>query len=269
MRLIRRSATRAGAVITVSEYSKQAILEAYGLPEDRIWVTPNAVDHGCFHPFQPDADVRSHYGLDGPFILSVGRLEPRKNLERLVRAFAALESDVTLAIVGTCDFRFDGIVDAAKDLPEGTVKLLGAVPDAHLPALYNLAEALAYPSLAEGFGMPILESMACGTPLVTTRRGALPEVAGDAALYVDPEDVDSIADGLARILSDSELREKLSTAGLARAQCTGHVACGWFCAWRENDPEALWMCRPLVYTSACVVYLALRTPPSRLPNTCA
>ena len=135
-RSVRSSAARpqrASAVLTVSEYSKQAILEAYGLPEERVWVTPNAVDHERFHPFEPPSDLRAHYGLEGPFVLSVGRLEPRKNLERLVRAFSARPRDVTLAIVGISDFRFDGILDAAKDLPDGTVKLLGAVPDAHLP----------------------------------------------------------------------------------------------------------------------------------------
>ena len=218
VRLIRRSAARASAVLTVSEYSKQAILEAYELPEERVWVTPNAVDHDRFRPFEPPSDLRARYGLESPFVLSVGRLEPRKNLERLVRAFATLPHDVTLAIVGMSDFRFDAILDAAKDLPDGTVKLLGAVPDAHLPALYNLAEALAYPSLAEGFGLPVLESMACGTPLLTSHRGALSEVAGNAALYIDPEDVDSIADGLSLILTDSLLREKLTAAGLARAK---------------------------------------------------
>ena len=218
VRLIRRSAARASAVLTVSEYSKQAILEAYQLPEEQVWVTPNAVDHARFHPFEPPPDLRAHYGLESPFVLSVGRLEPRKNLERLVRAFAALPRGVTLAIVGMSDFRFDRIQDAAKDLPDGTVKLLGPIPDAHLPALYNLAEAFAYPSLAEGFGLPVLESMACGTPLLTSDRGALSEVAGDAALYIDPEDVESIADGLSRILADSLLREKLTAAGLARAK---------------------------------------------------
>ncbi len=218
VRLIRRSATRAAAVLTVSEYSKQAILEAYELPEERVWVTPNAVDHGRFYPFEPPLDLRAHYGLERPFVLAVGRLEPRKNLEKLVRAFSALPREVTLAIVGMSDFRFEAILDATKTLPDGTVKLLGAVPDAHLPALYNLAEALAYPSLAEGFGLPVLESMACGTPLLTSDRGALSEVAGDAALYIDPEDVDSIADGLSQILTDSELRGKLSAAGLARSK---------------------------------------------------
>ncbi len=216
--LIRRSARRAKAVLTVSEFSKQAILDNYGIPESRIFVTTNAVDPERFHVLaEPPASLRERYRLEKPFVLSVGRLEPRKNLERLIRAFARAESEVDLVVVGTPDFRYQRVVEAAEKLDPGRLHFLGPVPDDDLPGLYNLSEALAYPSLVEGFGMPVLEAMACGTPVLTTRRGALPEVAGEAALYVDPLDEESITDGLDRILSDSELRARLVRDGIARA----------------------------------------------------
>lgn len=220
MRLIRRSAERARVVLTVSEFSRQAILDAYDVPAERVVVTPNAVDHERFRPMDaaaPDG-LRERYGLSRPFILSVGRLEPRKNLERLIRAFATLDGELTLALVGVSDFRFQSIVELVQASERDSIKLLGAVDDDDLPGLYNLAEALAYPSLAEGFGMPVLEAMACGTPVLTTRRGALPEVAGDAALYVEPEDEGSIADGISQITTNTELRSRLRERGLARAK---------------------------------------------------
>lgn len=217
-RLIRRSAERAGAVLTVSEFSKRAILEAYGIPESRIFVTPNAVDHERFEArTSAPTTLRDRYRLDGPFILSVGRLEPRKNLERLIRAFGRLDHDVQLAIVGVRDFRHQEIVEAAEPLGE-RVRFLGPVPDDDLPGLYKLSEALAYPSLVEGFGMPVLEAMACGTPVLTSRRGALPEVGGDAVHYVDPLDEESITDGLARLLTETAFRADLRRRGVERAE---------------------------------------------------
>ena len=216
--LIRRSAKRARVVLTVSEFSRQAILETYRIPEERVIVTKDAVDHDRFRPMEPPpVELLKRYGLDRPFVLSVGRLEPRKNLERLIGAIARLDGDVTLALVGVSDFRYEPILEKIDALPEARVKLLGAVADEDLPGLYNLAEALAYPSLAEGFGMPVLESMACGTPVVTTKRGALPEVGGDAVFYVDPLDDEAISDGLTQVLADTGLRESLRARGLARA----------------------------------------------------
>ena len=223
VRLIRRSAERARLVLTVSEFSRREIVDTYKLPADRVVVTPNAVDLGHFRVIDPPPEeLRDRYDLRVPFVLSVGRLEPRKNLERLIRAFARMRErigkDVCLAIAGTSDFRHESILEQAARLPDSSVRFLGAVPDKDLPGLYNLAEALAYPSLAEGFGMPILESMACGTPVLTAGRGALPEVGGDAALLTDPEDEDAIERALARVLTDSTLRGRLREAGLERVQ---------------------------------------------------
>ncbi|MGH9322705.1 MAG: glycosyltransferase family 4 protein [Vicinamibacteria bacterium] len=235
VRLIRRSARRARIVLTVSEFSRRALLERYGLPEEKVLVTPNAVDHETFRPMDTDLEpLRRRYGLDLPFVLSVGRIEPRKNLARLIRAFARarakLGRDLTLVHAGARDFRAKDVFEQAEKLPSGRVKFLGVVPDEDLPGLYNLAEALAYPSLAEGFGMPLLEAMACGTPVLSSTRGALGEIAGDAALWADPENEDEIASGIEKIVSDVALRRNLRAAGRERA---GHFD------WRETARRTL------------------------------
>lgn len=227
VQLIRRSARRSRVVLTVSEFSRQALIHEYRLSEDKVLVTPDAVDQQHYRPLTKANGasgleaLRARYGLDTPFVLTVGRLEPRKNLERLIRAFARVRSRIdtalTLVLVGSEDFRCQSILEEAKALPEGAVRTLGTVPDADLPGLYNLAEALAYPSLVEGFGMPVLEAMACGTPVLTAPRGALPEVGGSAVLWVDPEDEASIEDGLERILTQTSLRETLRSDGLRQA----------------------------------------------------
>ena len=223
--LIRRSAERARFVLTVSEYSRRALLEHYHLPEERVEVTADAVDPARFRPIDPGPEldsVMSRYSLDAPFVLSVGRLEPRKNLERLIRAFEHvrqhLDEGLRLVLVGKEDFRFETIRQEARSLPTNAVRFLGPVPDEDLPAIYNLASVLAYPSLVEGFGMPVLESMACGTPVVSSPRGALPEVGGDGVVWVEPEDEESIAAGIEHVLADSEERARLRRVGLERAR---------------------------------------------------
>ncbi len=123
-----------------------------------------------------------------------------------------------LVVVGQEDFRSREYSRRRQRQAEGSIMFLGAVPDADLPALYNQAEALAYPSLTEGFGIPLLEAMACGTPVLASRRGALPEVGGDAVLWIEPEDEEAHRRGIERILSDSELRRRLRGAGVARAR---------------------------------------------------
>jgi glycosyltransferase involved in cell wall biosynthesis len=220
--LIRRTARRAAMVLTVSEFSRRALVERYRLPPEKVLVTPNGVDRETFRPLGTEStEIRERYGLDGPFVLFVGRIEPRKNLPRLIRAFSRvrgrLGGGIRLVIAGPEDFRSREVFQEAERQAEASVAFLGAVPDADLPALYNLAEALLYPSLAEGFGIPVLEAMACGTPVVASPRGALPEVGGDAVLWVEPEDEEAIEEGIERIVTDTHLREKLRAAGPSRA----------------------------------------------------
>lgn len=223
--LIRRSAQRARFVLTVSEFCRKALLEHYHLPEDKVVVTPDAVDRTRFRRLDPGPElesVRKRYQLDAPFVLSVGRLEPRKNLERLIRAFdlarERVDRGLRLVIVGKEDFQFETIHREAERLPPGTVRFLGPVPDNDLPALYNLASLLAYPSLVEGFGMPVLEALACGTPVVASPRGALPEVGGDAVCWVEPEDEEAIAAGLEQGLTEVEVTERKRRAGVRQAE---------------------------------------------------
>jgi glycosyltransferase involved in cell wall biosynthesis len=165
--------------------------------------------------------VKERYALEEPYLLAVGLLQPRKNLGRLLEAFsqvAAEELGLTLALVGRTGWGAEAVQEriARPDLA-GRVRLLGAAPDEDLPLLYGGALALCYPSLYEGFGLPPLEAMACGTPVVVAGTTSLPEVVGDAGVLVDPEDVASIADGIRRVVTDEGLRRELSRRGLARA----------------------------------------------------
>jgi glycosyltransferase involved in cell wall biosynthesis len=153
-------------------------------------------------------------------VLSVGSLEPGKNRRRLIEAFASLASAFphTLAIAGQPAWKYEDDLSLPQRLGlTERVRFLGPVPDADLPALYSAAEAVAFPSLYEGFGLPALEAMACGAPLIASTAPALVELAGDAALLVDPYDSGAIAAALRRVLKDAELREKLRRRGLERA----------------------------------------------------
>jgi glycosyltransferase involved in cell wall biosynthesis len=219
--LLGRTARRARRVIAVSEATACDVVDLLGVPRERVAVTPLAVADG----FRPVVDaerlaaVRARYGLEGPVLLYVGNVEPRKNLVRLVDAFERLgAADTTLAIAGGLAW-MSGEVErrVAGYRGPGRVRLLGYVADEDLAALYSTATAAAYVSIWEGFGLPVLEAMACGTPVVCSRIPAIEEVAGGAARLVDPYSVAEIADGLAAVLSNGAERERLSAAGLARA----------------------------------------------------
>lgn len=217
---------RATRLLCVSEATKQHVMDAYHVPPERITVS----GEGYAPQFQPLHDteilerVRSKYGLPERFVLYVGRLQPRKNLPRLMEAFHKVrarqpELSHKLVIAGGKGWMYEEILQKSngadyKDL----VQMLGFVDDADLPALVNLADALALVSLWEGFGLPVLEAMACGTPVITSDRSSLPEVAGDAAVLVDPLSTDSIATGLERLLLDAALRAQLSARGLEQAR---------------------------------------------------
>ena len=223
--LIRRSAHRARRVLTVSEFSRRAILEQYNLAEERVVAIPNAVDHDRFRTLDEDETLRgvkTRYDLQRPFILHVGRIEPRKNLVRLIRAFhrvrEKVEPSLELILVGRKDFQFETIDEEIAGSKDASVRILSSVSDEDLPAFYNLAELFAFPSLVEGFGIPILESMACGTPVVTSKRGALAEVGGDAVAWVEPEDEDSIASTLENVLTETDEASRLRQRGLSRAK---------------------------------------------------
>ncbi len=226
--LVRSSARRAALVYSVSDFSKQDLHCRYRIPESKITVLRNAADLDRFHPAADpavadptDAETLRALGLTpGQYLLTVGRLEPRKNHKRLLQAFARLPSPrPTLAIVGQRDFGYEGILALQQTLAlQGDVLFLENVADAALPALYRHARLFVYPTLAEGFGMPVLEAMASGVPVLTSGTTALPEVTGNAALLIDPCSVDLLASALQRLLADLPEAERLRAAGLARAR---------------------------------------------------
>ena len=181
----------------------------------------SATDFGPASPGATDV-VCNRYGIRRPFVLCVGAQQSRKNLPRLVAAFARLRADLPtsrLVIVGPTLWRYDGLQEQIQSLGlDDAVQVLGYVPDKDLPALYSAADVFVFPSLYEGFGLPILEAMACGTPVVCSNSTSLPEVANDAALLIEPHDVDGMAGAMQRVLRDADLRVMLRKSGLKRAQ---------------------------------------------------
>ncbi len=221
--LIPLAAHHAAAVITGSEATRRDLLEFYGIPAEKVHVTPYAADP-IYRPMDRRAAqraVRSRLGVPSPYVLSVGVLQPRKNLPRLVRAYnrAARDFPHRLVIVGKEGWAGEELRQAVAQAPAGKEPLFtGYVADADLPALYAGADLFAYPSLYEGFGLPPLEAMACGTPVLTSNVSSLPEVVGEAAVTVDPRDESALVAALRRLLAAPADRERLSAAGVARAR---------------------------------------------------
>jgi glycosyltransferase involved in cell wall biosynthesis len=219
------AAKRAERIFTVSETSKADILRYCDVPAERIIVVYNAIDDRFAIPPEPEAveRVRERYQLNGPFALYVGNIKPHKNLERLIDAFDLVRRGgferLELLIIGDQISKYPRLRRAVdKHKLHKHVRFLGFVPDDTLAALYRLATVFVFPSLYEGFGLPPLEAMASGTPVVTSNRSSLPEVVGDAAVLVDPYSAVSMAEGIQQVLGDAELRRSLSARGLARAR---------------------------------------------------
>jgi len=263
----RRLARRQEEIIAVSDSTARDITRFFGIARERITVVHNGVEHERFFPGSREpaiADAAKYHDLRKPFFLYVARLEhPGKNHVRLIEAFnrfkAATPSDWQLAFGGSDWDRAEVIHNAiqqsrfAKD-----IRKLGFVPDDRLPNLYRAADVFVYPSLYEGFGMPPTEAMACGCPVICSTRGSLGEIAENAAVIVDPEDVDSIARRLTTLAESPVLRERLRLAGLARA--------GQF-NWQRSAAETL-----KVYERAAAQVpkegqqLAARIPPEAAGN---
>ena len=213
---------RAAAVVTVTEASKRDIVAHYRLPPEKVRVIYEAASPE-FRP-APAQDVeaaRRRYGLPDDYLIHVGTIEPRKNLSRLVAALEGLRREglrVPLVVVGARGWLYDDFFRELEKLDvRHDVVFPGYVPGPDLPLLYNGARASATPSVYEGFGLPVLEAMACGTPVVAAQTSSLPEIGGDAALYFDPHDVDAIAAAVRRVWTDRDLRAQMGTAGLQRA----------------------------------------------------
>jgi glycosyltransferase involved in cell wall biosynthesis len=227
---------RAAGFICISDATRAELEWRFPATRGRTVTIPL----GAGRPFfgASPGGVPAKHGIHSPYVLGVGTLEPRKNLTRLVEAFVSLPRDVRgdcrLVLAGGRGWsneRFDSLVRRHAD----DVLLLGFVPDEDLPGLYAGATVFAYPSLAEGFGLPVAEAMAAGTAVLTSDRSSLPEVAGDAALLVEPEDIAAIAAGLERLLADGELREQLAERGRRRADSlTWERAAGAVLAYLER-----------------------------------
>lgn len=224
--VVKQLARRQDRIIAVSGSTANDLYRFFGVPASRVRVVHNGLEHARFFP-QSESTVSSclrKFALDRPFILYVARLEhPGKNHVRLIQAFekfkAETKSDWILALGGS-DWHGAEVIHQAIDASafRADIRKLGFVSDADLPALYTGAALFAYPSLYEGFGMPPLEAMACGVPVISSDKGSLGEVVGDAAEIVEPESVDSIAAALSQLCLNSQLRENFRRKGLARAQ---------------------------------------------------
>jgi len=217
------SVARADHILADSEASRQDAIRLFDLPPGRVTVVGAGVEPR-FRPMTQEetAGVREKYGLDWPFVFSISTLEPRKNFDGLIRAFAQAKREANLphhlVIAGGKGWLYEDIFAAVGEAgAEEFVHFPGFVPDDDLPALYNLADLFAFPSHYEGFGLPLLEAMACGTPALASDTSSLPEIAGDAAFLVPADDHEALVAGLVHLLTDADARAELARRGPEQA----------------------------------------------------
>ncbi len=211
---------RAAHIITNSEYTRQDVIRTFPFTKEKS----TAILLGKDKIFRPDArpEILQKYGIASNYILFIGTLEPRKNLPTLLKAFEQFhvkhDSDLQLVLVGKKGWRIGPFLHQLETSPvKDKIILPGYVQQEHLPVLYSLARIFVYPSLYEGFGLPVLEAMACGTPVLTSRVSSLPEVGGDAALYFAPDSAEALCSLLEKLDADGQLRSKMGKKGLERA----------------------------------------------------
>ncbi|MDQ1681391.1 MAG: hypothetical protein QOI42_2250 [Frankiaceae bacterium] len=216
-------ARRAGAILVPSEFTRADVVDRLGVPAERVFIVPPHSLRPSGHDTDAESVVHAA-GIRRPFVLSLGNLHPRKNVARLIRAFLAASSDRDgpladheLVIAGGTWWRDGEERRLVETAPPGRVRMLGRVPDELRDALLARATAVAYLSLFEGFGLPPIEAMAAGTPVLVSTAAALPETCGDGAAYVDPLDIDAIAAGLSAVCADEALRARLVARGRVRA----------------------------------------------------
>lgn len=231
-KFMKYTASMADAIFTVSEYSKKTLVDRWNIRPDKITVTYNAVGDQ-FEPIDNHTallDVKRKYDLPEKFVLYVGRINERKNLRRLIQSSLRITgTDFKLIIAGEEEGKRSNIL-SAKDAMKGKVNFLNYVPDKDLPALYNLATVFAYVPIVEGFGIPVLEAMACGCPVIASNTSSMPEVTGNAGILVNPLDQKEIAAALGFLLSNVEERKKRSLKGMQRAR--------WF-SWEASAERIL------------------------------
>ncbi len=219
------SIKRARLIIAVSNFTKNEIVNLFNIPENRVRVVYNGIAP-IFRPINDHLkikELKAKYGINGPYLLSVGNLEPKKNIETLIKACCVLremtEFKYPLVIVGKKSSYFKKVWDhVVKFHAEKDTIFTDMVDGKDLPYLYGGAELFLFPSLMEGFGIPVIEAMACGIPVITSNCASIPEIAGDAAVLIDPLKADEIAEAIHQVLFTPSLREKLITHGRERAK---------------------------------------------------
>lgn len=218
------SIKKADKIISISENTKKDILDHVKVDKKKIRTVHLAADRS-FKELNKDKcrkEIKERYDVGSPFILFIGMIEPRKNLERLITAFSELKKKENmqhkLVIVGKKGWKFDSIFKTIKkERLEQEIIFTGYVPDEDLAKFYNAADFFVYPSLYEGFGLPVLEAMACGCPVITSNVSSMPEVAGDAGLLINPESVKDIADAIKKVINDKELQKKMRKQGIKQS----------------------------------------------------
>lgn len=222
---LKRSCKRADVIITVSEYSKSEIIRYLNVAQDKITVMPTGVDFTKYHPNYTQEEVKAvkeKYDITNDYLLYLGTLEPRKNITRLIQAYALLKEKKPevpkLVLAGRKGWLYDSIFDTVLRLQlEEHIIFTGYIEAEDAPILMKGALAFLFPSIYEGFGMPPLEAMACGTPVLVSNTASLPEVVGDTGILVDPMSVESICNGIESLLENKDLRNHLSRRGIERA----------------------------------------------------
>ena len=221
--LMSRSANRADAIFAVSENTKKDIIRHTKCDPNKITVTYEAADN-MYCPINDDSvlkQVKQKYNLPDDFILYVGSLSPRKNINRLLEAFSNLRTSIPhdIVLTGSKSWKDSSVFQTMQSLNlSERIKILGYVEHDDMPALYNLARAYVYPTLYEGFGLPVLEAMQCGCPVVASNATSIPEVAGDAAILINPLDTKALSDAIHQVLTDNKLREKIVAQGFRQSK---------------------------------------------------
>jgi glycosyltransferase involved in cell wall biosynthesis len=228
--IVKPSALKAKKILTVSEFSKKEIVNWLNCESEKVVVTYNGIDENfkVINDNDKLRNIRTKYDLPEKFILYIGNLKPHKNIANLIKAIKKINQKIILVINGKSNESLNKII--MENHVENKIKFIGYVNDDDLPALYNLAELFIYPSLYEGFGLPPLEAMACGCPVITSNTSSLPEVVGDAGIMVNPYHVEEIARAIDLVLSNENLRREMIEKGLKQAQKF---------SWRKTAEETL------------------------------
>lgn len=238
---LKRSCNDADIILTISQNTKNEIMEFVKIDSDKIQIAYPAVDHSVFFQNKDYKLIKEKYNIKTDYILYFGTLEPRKNITSIIKAFKIVSEknkDISLVLAGRKGWMYDEIFALAEEFKlEDKIIFTGYVPEEDASAIYSCASAFIFPSLYEGFGIPPLEAMACGTPVIASNTSALPEVVGNAGILVNPLDIENIAFEMDRLINDDKLKKEYSEKGLTQAKRF---------SWEESAKKALEIYRELV-----------------------